>query len=665
MIDLILAQAAVVAAAPADGVIRYPPAFFAAQKPANAFEMLSRVPGFLLDFGANDRGFEGSAGNVLIDGRRPTSKTDNLEEILARIPASRVERIEIVRGGAPGVDMQGKAVIANVVLKADRSLRGQVEAEGFDPGDGRHFGALKFQASGGETHAWDVSGLYGRGFSGLLGQGLGQSGTSAGPGPRTRIDTEDDGPLRQLTAAYELPLAGGRLRFNGLAYNDRVKFEEDDVDLATGAVSAYDEINPNSSRELGANFSRPLSDRTRLELVGLWQRRGFGVTGVSSGPGGREVFDVDRVTRETIARAVLKQAWTPNFSSELGAEAARNRLRSVSSFEADGVDIPLPAANVRVRERRAEAFAKASWRISPAWNVDGQVRYERSTISAAGDVRLEKTLSYVKPRLLVTWSPSAFAQVRLRGEREVGQLDFDSFVAQGNLNSATGVTAGNPDLEPERAWTVEAAVERRFWERGAVVLSITHSEVQGVVDRGPVFTPAGVFDRPANIGSGSRDILKAELTAPLDRLGLPRGLLKGVLTRRWSTVEDPTTLTDRRISGQRPIEWEVKVTQDLPARNLTWGVELYGGWQNTLYRFNATDTFKLDPFLMTYVEWRPRPDVHVRVEWENITRRGYRQSTTTFDGLRDADSRGPASLSDRNFHFDQILYARIRKTFGG
>lgn len=53
------------------------------------------------------------------------------------------------------------------------------------------------------------------------------------------------------------------------------------------------------------------------------------------------------------------------------------------------------------------------------------------------------------------------------------------------------------------------------------------------------------------------------------------------------------------------------------------------------------------------------------MEWENITRRGYRQSTTTFAGVRDPEARGPAALSDRNFHFGQIVYARIRKTFGG
>jgi len=665
VIAFLLAQAAA-AASPAEGVISYPPAFFAAQRPASAKEMLERVPGFTLDDGSSVRGFEGAAGNVLIDGRRPSSKSESLDGLLERIPAAKVERIDVIRGGAPGVDMQGKSVIANVVLRKDSALREKVEAEGFDAGDGRHFGALKFEASGGGDRSWEVSGLYGRGFSGLLGQGVGQTGASDGrPGRRTRIDTESDGPLRQFTGAYELPLAGGRLRVNGLIYNDRVKFEEDTVDVASGAVESYDEINPNRTREFGVNYSRPLSATTTLELVGLRQVGGFGLLSDSTTPGGRETFDVDRTTRETIGRAVLKQAWRPALSGELGAEAAENRLRSASALEADGVAIPLPGADVLVRERRAEAFAKASWRISAAWSLDGQVRYERSTLHAEGDVRLGKTLSYVKPRLVATWSPRPSTQLRLRAEREVGQLDFDSFVASGSLNNATGVTAGNPDLEPARAWVAEAAVEQRFWDRGSLVLTATHVEIQGVVDRGPVFTPAGVFDRPANIGDGSRDVLRADLTLPLARLGLKGGLLKGFVTRRWSQVDDPTTRVSRGISGLRPVEWEVKLTQDLPVRNMTWGVELYGGYQAASYRFNAVDKYKLDPFLMTYVEWRPRPDINVRAELENITRRGYRQTNTTFEGVRDAEQAGPARLSDRNYHFGRILYLRVRKTFGG
>ena len=84
MLLFVLAQAAAAVGAPADasGVISYPPAFFAAQNPNSALEMVGRLPGFSLDTGDSVRGFEGAAGNVLLDGQRPSSKSDSLDVIL-------------------------------------------------------------------------------------------------------------------------------------------------------------------------------------------------------------------------------------------------------------------------------------------------------------------------------------------------------------------------------------------------------------------------------------------------------------------------------------------------------------------------------------------------------------------------------------------------------
>lgn len=51
----------------------YPASFFANYLPQNSLEMIERLPGFNFDQGSNARGFGGNAGNVLIDGVRPTS----------------------------------------------------------------------------------------------------------------------------------------------------------------------------------------------------------------------------------------------------------------------------------------------------------------------------------------------------------------------------------------------------------------------------------------------------------------------------------------------------------------------------------------------------------------------------------------------------------------
>src|SRR4051812_9582116 len=80
-----------------EGVTTYGPDFFASYRPSNAAEMVARLPGFTLDTGSSARGYEGSAGNVLIDGQRPATKTDTLDQLIFRIPASAVDHIDVIR----------------------------------------------------------------------------------------------------------------------------------------------------------------------------------------------------------------------------------------------------------------------------------------------------------------------------------------------------------------------------------------------------------------------------------------------------------------------------------------------------------------------------------------------------------------------------------------
>ena len=131
-------------AAPADqAVTSYDGGFFAASRPADAKAMIDRIPGFAFDGGGSVRGLSGAAGNVLIDGRRPSSKSDSLSDVLARIPADQVIRIDVIRGGAPGIDMQRKPVVANVIRDPRGGISGTVtvsdtltlDAEGRNEGE--------------------------------------------------------------------------------------------------------------------------------------------------------------------------------------------------------------------------------------------------------------------------------------------------------------------------------------------------------------------------------------------------------------------------------------------------------------------------------------------------------------------------------------------------
>lgn len=651
------------AAAPVQGVITYPAAHFAEARPTTALDMILRLPGFSLDRGEDVRGFEGAAGNVLIDGRRPASKSDNLEEVLRRIPASQVVGIELIRGGAPGIDMQGKPILANVVRSQTASLQGLAVYAHRYVYDGRQVGAVRLEASGrlADT-AWEASLVGGQGVDDGAGEGLRVRRDGAGaPLLVSAIDSEGNARNGALTGAVERSVLGGDLRLNGRFFKDHYTYEEDNVGAGVRA-RAQDDVRKTET-ELGLRFDRPLGQRTRLELIGLRQTADEQIEASFADPAGRLRFELDSEIAETIGRGVLRFRQSEALSWELGLEGALNQLDSASAFARDGVSVPLPAAQVQVEEIRAEAFAKLTWRASPRLTTDLGLRYEASDISAEGDVALEKSLQFAKPRLALTFAQSPQTQFRFSLERSVGQLDFDDFVASSSLSSGV-LTAGNPDLNPAQEWIAEAAVEQRFWEGGALVLTVRRAEITDVIDRAPVRLTSGeIYDAPANIGSGWREEASLNLTLPLGRLGVDGGQLQAKSTWRRSEVTDPTTGEAREISKLRPVEWEARFSQALPAWNSLWGVDVFGGWRETHYRFDEISTFKLRPYVVPYVEWKPQADWVLRFEIPNVTERGLIRTRTVYDGPRDTAQ--VAYVEDRDIGFGRMYRLRISKTLGG
>ena len=103
----------------------YDAAFFAPFAPRSALDIARRVPGFALEQGNSDiRGFAGAAGNVVFNGARPSSKSESLETLLARIPARRVIRVELGPGDLYGSEYSGKSQVLNVILSAGSGVDG-------------------------------------------------------------------------------------------------------------------------------------------------------------------------------------------------------------------------------------------------------------------------------------------------------------------------------------------------------------------------------------------------------------------------------------------------------------------------------------------------------------------------------------------------------------
>ena len=669
------APPAATAPAAQQGVISYPPSFFADVGPSTALEMIQRLPGFSFDRGAAVRGLSGAGGNVLIDGEPPVSKNDSLEEILRRIPVSSVQRIDVIRGGAAGIDMQGRTVIANVIRKSSAGVKGAFVWTMWPIGDGRFFYGPRGEAQWREGQRLiEVSFVVGKGPNDTAGDGdrirVDANGNTL---IRSNIDFDAQGSRRWLVGAYETPFAGGRLRLNGAYIGGDADSEYYDDIVFPSVTREYQYFSEDrAQREMGLRWNRR-AGRNQLDVVAFQQWNKTDSYSRFDSPTLSRLFLNSKDISETVGRLNLRRTVSPALNIEAGVEGALNTLDSATTLRINTAVVPLPAANVQVEETRGEAFGLASWRMSPKLALELGVRQEVSTVTSTGDVELEKSLSFTKPRLTATWSPFDDLQVRGRLEREVTQLNFDDFVANNSVTQTGAVVAGNPDLSPMQAWVAEVAVERRFLKQGVAILTLRRWELTDVIDRAPVYLGNLVADAPANIGDGWRNEIQFSLSTPLDRLGLKQATLKAQVSLRETEVTDPTTGDLRPISSVlsfgapppisavRETEWELHYTQDLPQLKSTWGFDIIGPYIDRYYRLSEIETQKSEISILVFGEWKARPDLSLRVELQSLAR----DTTRVRDVWSGPRNTAPLQYRDyRNLQYDGAIQFRLRKTFG-
>lgn len=641
-------------------VLVFTPDYFADLNPSTALDMVNRVPGFRLDDGDGSRGFEGAVGNVLIGGSRPASKNDTGSSVLSRTLADQVERIELIRGGAPGIDMQGYPVVVNVIVKSESSRQTVVSANAtlFEGGRSLYGGTYQFTATEGER-TWGVT----------LSDGIGMS-DSSGVGPATRRDANGDvlsvedyyneqyGGGTAIRGNYATPLYGGRVDLTArYGVND---WHSLDRLTATDSlrVSRFD--NDGSSGEVGAVYTRPLSDSLSLETRFIHEFSDFdsvstydATSGGVSSPEQRFASVGD--ASESIVRGLLRWERSETLTLEGGAEAAYNTLDTTQAFSIGGTPVPLPSASVTVEELRGEVFGKSTWRMSPTLSLEGGLRLETSTISQSGDADQEKSFFFAKPRVQLTWTPMPDNQLRFRFERELGQLDFGDFAASANL-SDNNVLGGNADLEPEERWISEITYERRFWEDGIISLGYRHDEIVNAIDRIPL---DGGLSAVGNIGDGTLDQLSANIVIPTDRFGISGGRFS--FRNDWNKTEvtDPTTGQPREISGVRARQAVISFAQDIPSWKLNWSASWIPRLGQATYDPDQTVAWRGSDYLEFAAEYKPTDSLSIRAQlniWDEfvVDRTVYASRTAP---------RPVAFIETRDIDPRTFLSLRIRKTF--
>jgi hypothetical protein len=554
----------------------YPADFYKPFQPQSALDMLERTPGFLLSEGTSVRGFGNAAGNVLIDGQRPTVKGGGITEVLRRIAASRVDRVVLLRG-TDAAEAQGQTLVANLVLKADVAGSGNASLTFSHTADGHIAPSARI------SHARRIAGWQ---------TNVELSGEMVRfPTDGTYLDRDALGSLYQtrqehiagkapeygLALSTSGPLAGGTLTLN-LRLNKDGYSSDRRIDIYQGAADdtpdgrrdiAYDE--KGRSGELGLDWTRRLGSGWTAKLVGLGRIERYTTDEDYSEADYRGLSSRLQKPSEFVARSTITREGNHPVRPEFGGEVAYNRLSSQLDYAEDtgGGLIPVSLANAgtRVSEMRGEAFANLTVKLTRHLNLESGMAVEFSRIRVTGEAAQEQSLSYLKPSLAVVWSPSGSTQLRLGARRTVDQLDFGDFAA--SVNQADGrPLGGNSGLRPARVTRTLLRLDHRWGKGGAIALETYHQWHGGML--GYLILPSG-DEAIGTIGDGRQWGISAQGTLPLD------GIVKGARltidgTWRGSRLRDPITGRNRPMDDIAAQSLKAEFRHDIPALKSSWGL---------------------------------------------------------------------------------------------
>ncbi|MEA3038963.1 MAG: hypothetical protein QOE79_1476 [Sphingomonadales bacterium] len=615
----------------AGGRTVYEAAFFARYSPSNALEIVQRVPGFSLDSGDTEvRGFGQAAGNVVINGQRPSAKSDTLQTVLARIPASRVARVEVGPGDLFGSEYAGKAQVLNLILTEGGGLAGTVT------------GTLRRDFTGKLYPEGSVSALMRRGRSSFNVAATFNNNATTEEGYdtlkslpdlhlleyRRKVNATRD-PNGYVSGAWDYNGGPNRTaHLNGRFALDNFSLTQSNHVIPGGAAERDDRLTERYHRrelEVGGDVTRPLAGGG-LKLIGLVRRRHRDNHDVSFNRslGGATLLggfaqDLEDERDESVLRLVWSRSNLAGWSVETGAEGVLNELDSNVNFSeiaAGGARtrIDLPVDQAVVKEYRGEAFVNAGRALSKTLRMDLGLTYEASRLTVSGDATAERTLKFLKPKATFDWRPSAAWHVQLALSRTVAQLQFEDFISNAELTNDR-VNGGNADLVPQRAWESLLTVEHKILGDGLIKLEAGYNRISLVQDRVP--TPEG-FDAPGNLGDGSLYLARSTIDAPLSRFGIKGGRLTVYLSWVKTSVQDPYTLRDRPFSGSSEFVADVSFRQDLG--KFAWGFEASGNTPVTFFRLDETDRNRnKNPYVTAFAEYRPDKKTTFSFNLDNAT----------------------------------------------
>jgi len=663
----------------ADGLVEqeyvsYQASYFDRIQPVTAFDMVKQVPGFQLDDDINDvRGFGTASGNILIDDRRPSTKRDSLTAILTRIPASSVERIELIRGQVRNIDMRGQSSMLNIILRDGIPASVQWELA-----SRQTFGHGPLKPEGAISLADNWKGIdYNIGvdtrWSSVGRKGIDDILDANNVLQEERMDKRDN----RNTVLKTNFNAAGWLGENYIQLNTVYNYSKQHTFTNSDRINRltnvernvfFDDIEKEPVVEAGLDVERELMPDFIGKAILLYvhgNRDIFNSQRDTSGTGVQTLYRLatgELKSTEAIARLEFDWSGFDNHALQFNVERAANTLDSTLGQTDDRglgpVPVLVPGANGVVEEIRWDTLTKDTWTMGQ-FELSYGIGTEASTLTQTGDAELERSFFFLKPQAAATWAWQNRDQTRLELEREISQLNLEEFVSATEFLD-NDIVLGNPNIKPDATWKLELGHDKRFGANAVVKLTLFHHWIEDTLDFLPI---TDTFEAIGNIGDGRRWGVMWESSVPLDWVGLRSAKLDLKARLQDSSVTDPVTGVDRvlsikTISGgpiffnvENNYAWEMNFRQDFQASKLAWGWKMMDRAEQYQYKADELIIYDENTDIHAYIESSRWFGMKMQFGAENILNFHEDRYRVIYTGAREQSLVDSTELRDRTRGF--------------
>lgn len=626
----------------------YPVIYFSDFQPNTARDMVSRIPGFSLQNGGNGaRGFGQASLNILINGRRPSSKTSGADAILGRIPADKVIRIDIKDGAS--LDIPGLSGQVADIITGGSGISGSWNYavrswEGTDPQ--LQDGGISISGERGDLSY--VASFNSREFK-FTEAGIETFSDANGNVFENRIEDlyyRETRPTLDLNLTYAPANEHvANLNLSG-SYGNRNQGVDEFFTAATArgndGFSIFNAGEDEIEYEIGGDYALPFGPESlsgTLKLIALHRFEDSDNGDVfalypDGGAAFNSAFLRGTLEGEYIGRSEYSFQTNAAHDWQVSLEGAFNYLDR-DTFYTDS-NTPTEFDNVRVEEKRAEGNITHSWAVNDRLDLQTSIGAEFSQLSVP--TANEPSREFVRPKGFISASYAASEAYTWRAklERAVGQLNFGLFTDGINLTDNFAST-GNSQIVPTQSWNAEVELARQDTKAISGTIKAFVNFIEDPIDRIRFLDGS---EGPGNLDTAVEYGLEANATWLLSSIGLDgmRLELDGAL--RSSDIDDPVTGLSSRLNNQEIWDYKLRYRYDMPGTPYAFGLEFEQDRNSIFRRLDQTFDGRLNlPESKIFAEHKTLWGMTVRLVGQNLLNEKVVRPRIIFEG----DRSGPVS----------------------